>query len=95
MERSKREINVLSAVSLVVVFALGVWLFRSARFVVPLVATLASAFLVATAAVFAIGRPHVLTFVFGTSLIGLGVDYVYHAYAAEDGRTLKRPRLNS
>ena len=91
MERSKREINVLSAVSLVVVFALGVWLFRSARFVVPLVATLASAFLVATAAVFAIGRPHVLTFVFGTSLIGLGVDYVYHAYAVEDGRTLKRP----
>ena len=91
MERSKREINVLSAVSLVVVFALGIWLFRSARFVVPLVATLASAFLVATAAVFAIGKPHVLTFVFGTSLIGLGVDYVYHAYAAEDGRTLKRP----
>ena len=91
MERSKREINVLSAVSLVVVFVLGVWLFRSARFVVPLVATLASAFLVATAAVFAVGKPHVLTFVFGTSLIGLGVDYVYHAYAAEDGRTLKRP----
>ena len=91
MERSKREINVLSAVSLIVVFALGVWLFRSARFVVPLVTTLASAFLVATAAVFAIGKPHVLTFVFGTSLIGLGVDYVYHAYAAEDGRTLVRP----
>ena len=91
MERSKREINVLSTVSLVVVFALGVWLFRSVRFVVSLVATLASAFLVAMAAVFAIGKPHVLTFVFGTSLIGLGVDYVYHAYAAEDGRTLKRP----
>ena len=91
MERSKREINVLSAVSLVVVFALGVWLFRSVRFVVPLVATLASAFLVATAAVFAVGKPHVLTFVFGTSLIGLGVDYVYHACATEDGRTLARP----
>ena len=91
MERSKREINVLSAVSLVVVFALGVWLFRSVRFVVPLVATLASAFLVATAAVFAVGKPHVLTFVFGTSLIGLGVDYVYHACATEDVRTLTRP----
>ena len=91
-ERSKREINVLSAVSLVVVFALGVWLFRSVRFVVPLVAALASAFLVATAAVFAVwGRPHVLTFVFGTTLIGLGVDYVYHACAAEEVRTVRRP----
>ena len=91
-ERSKREINILSAVSLVVVLALGVWLFRSARFTVPLVATLASAFLMATAALFAAwGRPHVLTFVFGTTLIGLGVDYVYHACAAEDIRAVRRP----
>ena len=91
-ERSKREINILSAVSLIIVLALGAWLFRSVRFIVPLVATLASAFLVATAAVFAVwGRPHVLTFVFGTTLIGLGVDYVYHACAAEDMRTVRRP----
>ena len=91
-ERSKREINILSAVSLVVVLALGVWLFRSGRFVMPLIATLASAFLVATAGVFAVwGRPHVLTFVFGTTLIGLGVDYVYHVCAAEDVRAVWRP----
>ena len=91
-ERSKREINILSGVSLVIVFALGVWLFRSVRFVVPLIATLASAFLVATAVVFAVwGRPHVLTFVFGTTLIGLGVDYVYHVCAAEDVRSVRRP----
>ena len=91
-ERSKRQIGILSVVSVVVVLALGVWLFRSARFVVPLVATLASAFLVAAAALFAVwGRPHVLTFVFGTTLIGLGVDYVYHACAAEDMRTVRRP----
>ncbi len=91
-ERSKLEINILSAVSLVVVIALGVWLFRSARFIMPLVATLASAFLVATATVFAVcGRPHVFTFVFGTTLIGLGVDYVYHARAAEDMRAVRRP----
>ena len=90
MERSKKEINVLSAVSLVVVFALGVWLFRSVRFVVPLVATLASAFLVATAAAFAFGKPHVLTFVFGTTLIGLGVDYVYHAFTMGADPKVKR-----
>ena len=91
-ERSKREINILSAVSLVIVLALGVWMFRSVRFVVPLIATLVSAFLVAPAVVFAVwGRPHVLTFVFGTTLIGLGVDYVYHACAAEDVRMVRRP----
>ncbi len=92
MERTKRDITVLSVISLVFVFALGVWLFRSGRFVVPLLATLASAFLVAAAAVFAVfGKPHAFTFVFGTSLIGLGVDYVYHACAAEDKRALVRP----
>ena len=92
MERSKRDITVLSVISLVFVFALGVWLFRSGRFVVPLLATLASAFLVAAAAVFAVfGKPHAFTFVFGTSLIGLGVDYVYHACAAEDKRAVRRP----
>ena len=92
MERTKRDITVLSIISLVFVFALGVWLFRSGRFVVPLFATLASAFLVAAAAVFAVfGKPHAFTFVFGTSLIGLGVDYVYHACAAKDVRALVRP----
>ena len=92
MEKSKREINVLSALSLVAVFALGLWLFRSMRFVAPLAATLACAFLAATAAVFAaFGKPHVLTFVFGTSLIGLGVDYVYHAQTAGSVRTIRRP----
>ena len=92
MERTKRDITVLSVISLVFVFALGVWLFRSGRFVVPLLATLASAFLVAAAAVFAVfGKPHAFTFVFGTSLIGLGVDYVYHACAAEDKRAVRRP----
>ncbi len=91
-ERSKREINILSAVSLAIVIVLGVWLFRSIRFVVPLVITLASAFVVATATVFvAWGRPHVLTFVFGTTLIGLCVDYVYHACAAEDVCMVRRP----
>lgn len=92
MENSKREINVLSAVSLVVVFVLGWGLFRSVRFVVPLGVTIVSAFLAATASVFAVfDKPHMLTFVFGTSLIGLGVDYVYHAYAAEDVRSVRRP----
>ena len=87
-----REINVLSAASLALVLLFGWLLFRSFRFVPQLVATLGAAFLVAAAALFAAyPRPHVLTFVFGTSLIGLAVDYVYHTRAAGDARSVLRP----
>ena len=87
-----REINILSAVSLALVLLIGWLLFRSFRFVPPLVATLGVAFLVAAAVLFAaFPRPHVLTFVFGTSLIGLAVDYAYHVRAAGDARSVLRP----
>ena len=86
------EINVLSAVSLLLVVILGRMLFRSFRFVMPLVATLVAAFVAATAVLFvAFPRPHVLTFVFGTSLIGLAVDYVYHSRMSRDIKTVLRP----
>ena len=81
---SRREINLLGAISLVAVLILGLLLFRDFRFVLPTVLTLGAGFLVASAVVLTGvgGRPHALTFVFGTTLIGLGVDYCYHARAA-------------
>ena len=92
---SKREINVLSAVSVVAVLLIGFALFRSFRFAPLLVAAQLSAFAVASAALFAVfGRPHVITFIFGTSLIGLSVDYVYHALAgasSEKARGVLKP----
>ena len=87
---SKREINALSAVSVVAVLLIGFALFRSFRFAPVLVAAQISAFAVASAALFAVfGRPHVITFIFGTSLIGLSVDYVYHTLA---GASSENPR---
>ena len=87
-----REINILSVASLALVLLFGWLLFRSFRFVPPLVATLGVAFLVAAATLFAaFPRPHVLTFVFGTSLIGLAVDYAYHVRAAGSARIVLRP----
>ena len=78
-ESSKREINVLGGVSLVAVLLIGLWLFGNCRFVLPMAFALGVGYLVASAAVLLLpGRPHVLTFLFGTSLIGLGVDYCYH-----------------
>ena len=82
-ERSKREINILSAISLFCVILFGWLLTRSFRFVPVLVGALAAAFCVAAAVLFAaFPKPHLMTFVFGTTLIGLSVDYVYHAMTA-------------
>ena len=76
---SVREINLLSAVSLAAALGIGFWLFGSFRFVMPTVFTLLAGFVAGTAMLFLLfPAPHVLTFIFGTSLIGLGVDYCYH-----------------
>lgn len=91
-QRAKREINILSILSIAAVLGFGWMLFRSLRFVPALLMALVAATLFAAAALFAaFPRPHVLTFVFGTSLIGLSVDYVYHARAAGGARHVARP----
>ena len=87
-ERSKREINILSSISLFCVILFGWLLTRSFRFVPVLVVALAAAFCMASAALFAFfPKPHLMTFVFGTTLIGLSVDYVYHALTARGSIT--------
>lgn len=91
-DRSKREIGVLTCASLACVLLLGVLLFRSLRFLPALLLAQGTGFLVAAAALFLFfPKPHVLTFVFGTSLIGLSVDYVYHARMAGGVRRILRP----
>ena len=89
-ENSKREINILSPVSFAVAMLFGWLLARSFVFLPVLAAALAAALCVASAALFAFfPKPHAVAFVFGTTLIGMGVDYVYHALAA--GRSAARP----
>lgn len=79
-----REVNILGAVSLAAVMLFGWLLFRSFRFVLPMAGAIACGLLAATGAVCLLpGRPHALAFLFGTTLIGLGVDYCYHALAPE------------
>ena len=91
-ESSKKEINVLSGVSLALVVLFGWLLFRSFRFLPRLLMAQMVGFLLATGALFLVfPRPHVLTFLFGTSLIGLSVDYVYHVSMAGGVRKVLRP----
>ena len=79
-----REVNLLSALSLLAVLFFGWLLFRSFRFVLPMIGAIACGFVAATGAICLLpGRPHALTFLFGTTLIGLGVDYCYHALSSE------------
>lgn len=88
-EKSKREINVLGGVSLVAILLIGFALFRTPRFILPTLSSLFCGFLVGATAVFAFfPKPHILTFLFGSTLIGLGVDYCYHSLA-ENGNKRK------
>ena len=84
-EKTKREINLVGVVSLISVIALGWWLFRRLNFLLVTLAALGGGFLLGSAALFAVyQRPHAVTFLFGTSLIGLGVDYCYHGLREKD-----------
>ena len=93
---AKREINVLSAISIVLVALFGWMLFRSWRFAPQLLVTVGVSFFVATGALFAFfPRPHVITFVFGVTLIGLSVDYVYHSRSAGGAGKVLKPLTQS
>ena len=93
---AKREINLLSVISVVLVALLGWMLFSSWRFVPQLLVTVGVAFFVATGALFAFfPRPHVITFVFGVTLIGLAVDYVYHSRSAGGAGKVLKPLTQS
>lgn len=91
-DRTKSEVGVLGALSFAAVLAFGWSLFRCFGFVLPTALALASGFLAGTAAACLLpGRPHALTFLFGTTLIGLGVDYCYHALGeVHDGRFARK-----
>lgn len=99
-ERTKKEINILGTVSIVAVFAVGWLLFSSFRFAIPTALALCCGFVAGAASVCLLpGRPHALTFLFGTTLVGLGVDYCYHAIGersdADFARNLFRALLTT
>ncbi len=85
--QANREISTIGWGSLAAVLLL-VWLtFRSLRPIVLVALSLligCAAALSATALVF--GRVHLLTLVFGASLVGVAEDYGFHYFAARQGR---------
>lgn len=80
-DRAKSEIAWISGVSIVLILLLLLYVFRSA---VPIVATLSTiAIAIFTALAFTwyvFGNIHVFTLVFGTSIIGVSIDYAVHFF---------------
>ena len=85
-EKSKTELFFFSVFALIIAVLLNFWLFRRFYTLLPVVASLTVGFLVGGIALFlCFSSPHILTFVFGTSLIGLGIDYSFHSIVRASG----------
>ena len=77
--RCKRQVGWLSALSFVFILLLSVFAFRSVRWIPLLAFSLVVSALAGTLAlVFFFGSFHIMTLVFGTSVLGLVIDYSFH-----------------
>ena len=89
--RCRREINALSAFSVLFIAVLAVFAFRGVRWIPLLAASLAVATLAGAAALLALfDEIHVMTVVFGTTVLGLVIDYSFHWLLAETRQGLGR-----
>ncbi len=84
---AEREMTVLGGVSLAVIVLLGIWWFGNLRTLCAMVLVTLSSFAVAAAAVIGLtGGIHLIALVFGTTLIGITVDYGAHYFCQRLGR---------
>lgn len=78
-ERCRREINALTCFSLAFIALLSFCVFKSFRWIAYLCASLAVASLAGALALLVFFPSiHVMTFVFGTTVLGLVIDYSFH-----------------
>jgi predicted exporter len=81
-QRSMNEINVISIISTIFTIFLVYYCFNSIRPLVLSLFSIAIGFAVAFAATHLIfGKIHLITIVFGVSLIGIAADYSFHFFA--------------
>jgi predicted exporter len=78
---AQREISLISTITIIIIIIMFLVVFRSVLPVLASVSAVLVSLLIATAAVLLFFREiHILTFVFGTTLIGIGVDYSIHYF---------------
>ena len=94
--RAKAEIALISGISMVLILLLLLYVFRST---LPIVATLSTIAIAIVSALsftwFVFGNIHVFTFIFGTSVIGVSIDYAVHFWTHWKERTLGGSRSRS
>lgn len=80
-DRAKSEIAWISGVSIVLILLLLLYVFRSSLPIVATLSTIAIAIFTALAFTwYVFGNIHVFTLVFGTSIIGVSIDYAVHFF---------------
>ena len=80
-DRAKSEIAWISGVSIVLILLLLLYFFRSTTPIVATLSTIAIAIFTALAFTwYVFGNVHVFTLVFGTSIIGVSIDYAVHFF---------------
>lgn len=83
-----KEIKIISIISMIVVLSMLFLVFRSATPVVmPLLSIFFSLFSAAALTFAIFGKVHLVTLVFGTSLIGSSIDYSLHYFVHAAGNT--------
>ena len=79
---AEREISTIGSLSLLGIIALFLMTLRSLKPIIGAILCLSGGLITATAlTVFAFGYIHVLTLVFGATVIGIAIDYAFHFYA--------------
>ena len=80
-ESATREISTVGLGSLIGVVALILFVFRSLKPLIAAIVAISTGFISGLfACLFLFGEVHILTLVFGGSLVGISVDYVFHYY---------------
>ncbi len=83
VQKSQIEMGIISFLALFAAILLNYLLFKKLFTLIPVISSLSLGFLCGTIALFlCFNAPHILTFVFGTTLIGLGIDYSFHFISA-------------
>lgn len=80
VQKSQIQIGILSLLAAFMAILFSYLLFKNIFTLITVITSLFVGFLCGTVALFlCFDHPHILTFVFGTTLIGLGIDYSFHS----------------
>ena len=94
-QTSKLQLSIFSFIALVAAVLLNLWLFRRVATLLPVIVSLSVGFVAGAIALFLLfSQPHILTFVFGVTLIGLGIDYSFHFISALGSKNEQSVRKN-